>query len=137
VALGAVVVDVEDQVVGGGVPDLEVDAGEGLELAQQVDRLVEVHREGRAALGEAFDRDIGGAEAADGVLHPDQLGEVAQGADLEADLARVEDRLPGGAGLRGVAVAVCVTVARTVGGRLRGGFLDLGNFGGDPRLRLG
>src|SRR5712664_3306144 len=68
VALGAVLVDVEDQVVGRGVADLEVEDREGLELAQEVDRLVEAHREGRAALGEPFDRDVGGAELTDRVL---------------------------------------------------------------------
>lgn len=39
--LGAlIVVEIEDQVVRGGVADLEVEAGELLELTQEVDRLV-------------------------------------------------------------------------------------------------
>ena len=60
------------------------------ELAQEVDRLVEVHREGGAALGEAFHRDIGGADLADGLLEADQLGEVTERADLELELALEE-----------------------------------------------
>ena len=113
VALGAVLVDVEDQVVGRGVADLEVEVGEGLELAQEVDRLVEAHREGRAALGEAFDRDVGGADLADGLLEADQLGEVAERADLEAQLAFEQAGLPGGDGVDGdVTVAVAVGRAR-------------------------
>src|SRR6185312_874311 len=63
--LGVLVVEVENEVVGGGVADPEVEGGMLFELAQEVDRLLEVHREGRAALGEAFDRDLGGAELAD------------------------------------------------------------------------
>ena len=48
--LGALVlVDVEDEAVVGGAADPELERGALLELAQQLDRLVEAHREGRAA----------------------------------------------------------------------------------------
>ncbi len=80
-----VLVDVEDQVVRSGAADLEVERRVLFQLAQQVDRLVEAHRERRPALGEALDRDLGGAEPADRVLEADQLGEVAERADLELD----------------------------------------------------
>ena len=70
------------------------------QLAQQLDRLVEAHRERRAALGEALDRDLRGAELADRVLEADQLREVAERADLDLDQA-LEELL--GVGL-GVAV---------------------------------
>ena len=49
-----------------------------------------LHREGRAALGEALDRDLGGAELADRVLEADQLREVAERADLDLDRALEE-----------------------------------------------
>src|SRR6476619_406923 len=63
-----VVVDVEDEVVVGGAADLELERRVLFELAQQVDRLVEVHLQRRAALREALDRDLRGAEPADRVL---------------------------------------------------------------------
>ena len=68
----------------------------GLELRQEVDRTVEPHRERGPTLGETFDRDVGGAELADRVLEADQLGEIAERTDLEADLAFVEAGGPGG-----------------------------------------
>src|SRR5271156_4383643 len=72
-----VLVDVEDQVVGCGVTDFEVKRGKGLQLAQQLDRLIKSHREGRATLGEAFHGDLGGADLADSILKADELREIA------------------------------------------------------------
>src|ERR1700759_804 len=54
VALGAAVLRIEDQVFGPFVADLETGGGEGLQLLEEVDGLLEPHREGRASLGEAF-----------------------------------------------------------------------------------
>ena len=90
--LGALIlVDVEDQVVGGGVADVEVKGGARLQLAEQLDRLLEAHRERRPALGEALDRDLGGgADLARRVLEADQLGEVPERADLDPDQALEE-----------------------------------------------
>src|SRR6185369_17310700 len=89
-ALFLIVVDVEDQVVGSVVADLEVETRELFEFAQQVGRFVEPHREGGAALGEAVDLDLRGADLPDRVLEADQLREVAERADLERDLTLVE-----------------------------------------------
>src|SRR5215218_8296201 len=83
-----VLVDVEDQVVRGGPADLELEVRELLELVQQVDRLVEVHRERRPPLGEALDRDFRGADLADRILEADQLREVVERPDLDLDAAR-------------------------------------------------
>src|SRR6187551_681589 len=89
--LGAlIVVDVEDQIVAAGAADLEVEGGVLFQLAQEVHRLIEVHRERRATLGKALDRDLRSAEAADRVLEADQLREIAERADLQPDQALEE-----------------------------------------------
>src|SRR5262245_46919774 len=81
-----VLVDVEDQVVVGTAPDFELERRALLELAQELDRLVEAHRERGAALGEALDRDLrSSVDLTRGVLESDQLREVVEGADLDFD----------------------------------------------------
>jgi len=80
-------------------------------VREQVDRLLESHREGRAALGEAFDRDDRCAEAAYRASTPTSWRVPT--ADLEADLARVEPA-PGGAGLDVAWPLVCLLAERWV-----------------------
>ena len=115
--------------------DLEVERGELLQLAQQLDRLVELHRERRPALGEAFDRDLGGAELADRVLEADQLREVAERADLELDLAledAVEDLavpvavgVPGSTSVAGVCASVSSCTRRLTSTASRSAFIRI------------
>ena len=70
--------------------DLQAVSPELFQFAQEIDWLVQVHREGGAALGEALDGDLRSAEPAHGVLETDKLGEVPEGTDLELDPAGEE-----------------------------------------------
>src|SRR5688572_26932366 len=71
-----VVVHVEDEAVVPGVADLELEGRALLELAQQLDRRVEVHRHRGATVGEPLHPDLRCAVDAGGrVLEPTQLSE--------------------------------------------------------------
>ena len=73
---------------------------------------VEPHRERRAALREALDRDVRGAELADRVLEPDQLRVVPERADLDLDRA-LEEAVEGSRGRTGRWSAGAVAVVRS------------------------
>ena len=82
------------------VADPELERRPLLELAQQLDRLLEPHRQRRPALREALHRDLRASRRSRRrVLEPDQLREVAQRPHLDLDqpleqLARLPLHVP-------------------------------------------
>src|ERR671918_913578 len=80
------VVEVEDHPVPVRLADPELHRGALLELAQELDRLVEPQRQGRPALGELANRDLRGcADLLRRVLEANQLRKVTERADVDLD----------------------------------------------------